>query len=637
MRLLSTCLLVAGLSTSAFAQGQPNTILVLDGSGSMWGQIDGVAKITIAQEVISDLLADFPAEEGLGLTVYGHRTRGSCTDIETIVAPAPGTAQDIIAAVNGIKPLGSTPMTDSVIAAAQSLRYTEEAATVILVSDGIETCNPDPCAAARLLEEAGIAFTTHVVGFDVSDPEALAQMQCLAEETGGQFLTASNAQELDLAMAAMVSEPAPEPEPTLVSMTFTAVIGDDRRVIDTPVQWEISGTADLSAEMTGNPLMLDLPEGAYTATAYHTAVEVAGTAQFIAIDGGDTAVEIAFEEPAPTARIIAPATAEAGSEIMVGWDGPNEPSDNIQIGLPGERYAFYTYTRDGNPVSLQMPSEPGAYELRYVLRDRETIATAMIEVTPVELALTAPDEAAAGSTIDVGWSGPAADGDNIQIAEVGGSYSNYAYVRDGNPVSLVMPATPGTYELRYVFRDSETIFTRPITITEVKVSLEAPATAPAGSQVAIGWTGPDADGDNVQVAEIGGSYLTYAYVRGGNPVTLQMPGVAGDYELRYVFRDSETLYTQPMTVAPVTARVIAPATAVADTPVPIGWDGPGYAGDYLTISRVGEDGYVTYSYVAGENPLSVTAPSEPGDYEVRYVMGQNVVTLATTPLTVTAP
>nr|WP_019955253.1 VWA domain-containing protein [Yoonia vestfoldensis] len=637
MRLLPTCLLIAGLSTSAFAQGQPNTILVLDGSGSMWGQIDGVAKITIAQEVIADLLADFPAEEGLGLTVYGHRTRGSCTDIETIVAPAPGTAPDIIAAVNAIKPLGSTPMTDSVIAAAQSLRYTEEAATVILVSDGIETCNPDPCAAARLLEEAGIAFTTHVVGFDVSDPDALAQMQCIAEETGGQFLTASNAQELDLAMAAIVSEPAPEPEPALVGMTFTAVIGDDKRVIDTPVQWEISGTADLPADMTGNPLMLDLPEGAYTATAYHTAVEVAGTAQFIVIGGGNSMVEIAFEEPAPTARIVAPATAPAGSRVLVGWDGPNDVSDNIQIGLPGERYAFYTYTSDGNPVSLQMPSEPGSYELRYVLRDNETIATAMIEVTPVDVTLTAPDEAAAGSTIQVGWSGPDADGDNIQIAEVGGSYFSYAYVRDNNPVSLAMPATPGVYELRYVFRDSETILTRPITVTEVKISLDAPATAPAGSQVAIGWAGPDADGDNVQVAETGGSYLTYRYIRGSNPVMLQMPGVPGDYELRYVFRDSETLYTQPITVTPVTARVVAPASVAAGEAVPVGWDGPGYEGDYLTIARLGDDGYVSYTYMGSANPATLTAPTEPGEYEVRYIMGQNVVTLATTKLTVTAP
>ena len=200
MRLLLAFLLTT-FATVIAAQERPNTVLVMDGSGSMWGQIDGVAKMTIAQDVVEELLSDFPADQGLGLTVYGHRERGECKDIETVVAPAIGTARRITDAVNAIKPLGKTPMTDAVIAAAQALRYTEEKATVILVSDGVETCNPDPCAAARLLEEAGIDFTAHVIGFDVgSDAEALAQMKCIAEETGGKFLTADNADQLTEAL-----------------------------------------------------------------------------------------------------------------------------------------------------------------------------------------------------------------------------------------------------------------------------------------------------------------------------------------------------------------------------------------------------------------------------------------------------
>ena len=63
---------------------------------------------------------------------------------------------------------------------------------------------------AKLLEETGVDFTVHVVGFDVSDPEALAQMQCLADETGGRFLTAANASELGTALSDVVAEPAPE-------------------------------------------------------------------------------------------------------------------------------------------------------------------------------------------------------------------------------------------------------------------------------------------------------------------------------------------------------------------------------------------------------------------------------------------
>lgn len=224
------------LAFSASAQERPNTILVLDGSGSMWGQIDGINKIVIAREVIGTLLDDFPADENLGLTVYGHRTRGECSDIETIIAPGTGNIEAIRNAVNGVNPRGKTPMTDAVIAAAESLRYTEERATVILVSDGIETCHPDPCAAARALEQAGIDFTAHVVGFDVTDPAALAQMECLAAETGGTFTTAANADELTDALAAVVVEPEDVPQ----TVRFVAVLEPGGAELTDPIEWKVN-------------------------------------------------------------------------------------------------------------------------------------------------------------------------------------------------------------------------------------------------------------------------------------------------------------------------------------------------------------------------------------------------------------
>ncbi|MCI5112068.1 MAG: VWA domain-containing protein, partial [Marivita sp.] len=356
-------LMLTAFATMVCAQNQPNTVLVMDGSGSMWGQVDGVSKITIAQEVVGTLLADFPAEQGLGLTVYGHRERGECTDIETVVAPAPGTAAQISDAVNRIKPLGKTPMTDAVIAAAEALRYTEEKATVILVSDGVETCNPDPCAAMRLLEEAGIDFTAHVIGFDVgSDPEALAQMQCIADETGGQFLTADTADQLTAALtqvAVAEPEPEPEPEPVRVPTTLTAVVEGSGALLSGQVLWEVNSDSEtIISETEGNPIELELLEGSYTALAYSTVLETELSRQFIAI--GDAAtVEIAFPEPQETARLIAPAEAVAGSTIQVGWDGPNEKDDYIGIGAAdaegGNQWQNYTYTREGNPLELLVP------------------------------------------------------------------------------------------------------------------------------------------------------------------------------------------------------------------------------------------------------------------------------------------
>ncbi len=68
---LITALPAAAQNASAEA-GAGDSILVLDASGSMWGQIEGEAKITIAKSVLADLLKDLPAERRLGLIAYGH-------------------------------------------------------------------------------------------------------------------------------------------------------------------------------------------------------------------------------------------------------------------------------------------------------------------------------------------------------------------------------------------------------------------------------------------------------------------------------------------------------------------------------------------------------------------------------------
>ena len=640
MQRLAALILSLILPLAAHAQDRPNTILVLDGSGSMWGQIDGINKIVIAREVVGTILDDFPGDENLGLTVYGHRTRGDCTDIETMVAPGTGNREAIREAVNGINPRGKTPMTDAVIAAAEALRYTEEEATVILVSDGIETCNPDPCAAARALEQAGIGFTAHVVGFDVTDPEALAQMQCLAEETGGSFTTAANAEELTDALETVAVAPQPEPEPLLVPVTFTALLDDDS-LIDTPVLWDVSGEDGAVTEgEAGNPLNLELAEGSYTATAYWTAQEVEQSAQFVALgDGRD--VTLVFETPAPSARVIGPASATLGDTVEVGWDGPNEDGDYITVSVPGESgYVNYTYTREGNPVALQMPPETGDYELRYI-RDngREVLATAPIQITPVEVTLEGPEEAQIGADIPVDWTGPDYDGDYLAVSVPGESgYVNYTYTREGTPLNLQMPPEPGDYELRYILSQDRTVMaTRPITVTEVAVTLDAPAEAERGADISVDWQGPDRDGDYLAVSVPGESgYVNYSYTREGNPLSLQMPAEPGDYELRYILnQDRQVLATRPITVTDIALSVSAPAEAVAGDSIPVDWVGPDYQNDYIAVSVPGDGGYVNYAYTRTGNPAMLQMPAEPGTYEIRYVLNQDREVAATTTITVT--
>lgn len=217
-RLLCALGLFAAAANPALAADK--TIIVFDASGSMWAQIDGKARIEIAKETVASVLGSLPAESELGLMAYGHREKGSCEDIELLVPPAAGTGQAIIEATDKINPKGKTPLSEAVKRAAQELKFTENKATVILVTDGLETCNADPCALGNELEKAGVDFTAHVVGFGLTAEEG-KQVACLAENTGGKYFQASDAKSLGEALKTTVmAAPAPEPAPAPAAPEF---------------------------------------------------------------------------------------------------------------------------------------------------------------------------------------------------------------------------------------------------------------------------------------------------------------------------------------------------------------------------------------------------------------------------------
>jgi Ca-activated chloride channel homolog len=205
--------ILASLSSS-FAQAADDgarVILVLDASGSMRAKIDGKPKMDIAKAVVGKIIKSWNPADALGLVVYGHRQKGSCEDIEVLREPGTLDAAAYMKAVKGLNPKGKTPMTQAVRMAAESLQYTEKKATVILVSDGIETCDADPCAVAEELAKAGIDLKVHTVGFGLDDQGAVAQLKCLAEKTGGTFTTANNEADLQKALAKTVKAEAPPP------------------------------------------------------------------------------------------------------------------------------------------------------------------------------------------------------------------------------------------------------------------------------------------------------------------------------------------------------------------------------------------------------------------------------------------
>jgi len=210
LRSVAAAMLLLSMTSLGFAANK--VIIILDASGSMWAQIDGKPKLEIARESLRTVLQSVPADDEIGFMAYGHRQKGSCDDIELIVPPQAGSASAISAAADSLKFLGKTPLTAAVKQAAEALKYTEDKATVVLITDGLETCGGDPCALGKELEASGIDFTADVVGFGLTADEG-KQIACLADNTGGKYIQASDEKALQEALVETVAAPAPAPEP----------------------------------------------------------------------------------------------------------------------------------------------------------------------------------------------------------------------------------------------------------------------------------------------------------------------------------------------------------------------------------------------------------------------------------------
>ncbi|MFV1876572.1 VWA domain-containing protein [Nioella sp.] len=644
MRTLLTALLLSFLSVlpvTAQNNNNPATILVLDASNSMWGQIDGVNKIVIAREVISDLLTQIPDNMELGLTMYGHNRRGDCTDIETMVPPGLNNREEIARIVNSVNPRGRTPLSDAVIQAAEELRYTENAATVILVSDGRETCDADPCAVGRALEEAGIDFTAHVIGFDVDEPEGIAELQCLAENTGGQFLTASNAEELALALTQVTTAPAPPP---MTNVTLRAVVVPGQTAPVSPLVWEIFDAAGAVVydRHEAPSLQTDLEPGTYQVwlTRVATGTQHGGPIT-VTLPGPQ---EFVFELPelVPEASLTAPEEAVIGTAVPVGWTGPGAAEDYILLATADRAQSFVqVFPRDGNPLMVTLPDQPGDYLLQYVHPAmNRVLAERTIRALPLPATLEAPLSAVAGSTIEVIWDGPGGETDVIAAVTPSNDITQTrASVSDGNPLPLRVPSQAGEYELRYIDGTTGRILaTRMLSVTPASATLEAPDSVEIGSALAVGWTGPGYEPDQIVIAVPGEDRtLGRVFVREGNPVSLQAPAEPGLYELRYLMQvDEEVIGTRMIEVTDIVATLEAPATAVAGSTVQVHWTGPDYQNDFIGIGPLEDaDGYSNYAYTRDGNPAALVMPTEPGEYEIRYFLNQSRRVIARHAITVT--
>lgn len=215
MRLLIMSFLLA-FGPAVLGAGEACTedaMIVFDGSGSMseigYNAI-GVPRITEARQAVRRVLPDLAAHRRLGLVVYGPGGDGMCQSVELRLAPQWQAAARIVAEIETMSPDGSTPLTEAVFEAAKALNHKSKPGTIVLVTDGDETCGGEPCQLAAQLAAEAPGLTVHVIGFKVraqhftwdtsDDATAVSKARCLADATGGEYIAAETPEDLIAAL-----------------------------------------------------------------------------------------------------------------------------------------------------------------------------------------------------------------------------------------------------------------------------------------------------------------------------------------------------------------------------------------------------------------------------------------------------
>ena len=162
-------------------------LFVFDGSQSMFGHWESGMKIDIAKQLLNELLDSLKNVENLDLAfrAYGHQspfissTQRDCKDTKLEVPFNGGGAWAIKKALDKIQPKGTTPIAYSIEQSAKDFPPCGNCRNmIILITDGIEECDGDPCAISLALQAKGIVLKPFVIGIGL-DLELVDRFRCI--------------------------------------------------------------------------------------------------------------------------------------------------------------------------------------------------------------------------------------------------------------------------------------------------------------------------------------------------------------------------------------------------------------------------------------------------------------------------
>jgi len=185
------------ISASSWSQEKLTRILfILDASNSMNAKWGDQSRIEAAKELLSktvDSLVGTPNLE-IALRVYGHQspitaTYQDCSDTKLEIPFAKDNYSAVKSKLASIYARGTTPIARSLEAAAEDFPDMNSRNIIILITDGLEACDNDPCVIAKKLKDKEINVTPFVIGLGL-DLSYLEKFKCIGEYEAAQTKSA---------------------------------------------------------------------------------------------------------------------------------------------------------------------------------------------------------------------------------------------------------------------------------------------------------------------------------------------------------------------------------------------------------------------------------------------------------------
>jgi Ca-activated chloride channel family protein len=174
LRLMLFCFLVLSFASASRAQVAETTriLFIFDASFSMYGEWQTGTKIEVAKRMLCEFLDTLRPQPNLeiALRCFGHRVPLrpyiDCKDtkLEVPFASAQKNVTLMKARLQTILPTGTTPIAYSLGEAANDFPTTYGRNVIVMITDGVEECDGDPCAVSLMLQQKGVVLKPFVLG-----------------------------------------------------------------------------------------------------------------------------------------------------------------------------------------------------------------------------------------------------------------------------------------------------------------------------------------------------------------------------------------------------------------------------------------------------------------------------------------